>query len=287
MKISVCQMAVVPSLVKNTETILAALRTAAASKIDVIVFPETALTGYLGITLNKLDDLDPVAVHDALTHIQTQCRELGIAAVIGQYFKRCGLWFNNSVAIDRHGRIVASYDKCQLVDQDCYSVTPGNRFPVFEFDGVTCSMAICHDIRYPEILLQYGRARSQVHFHLFYGLRNARDTSHQRQYDAHILTRAVENGFFIAGANVSENEQMVRSQIMSPEGVLCAKAESWNAEDLRAEVDTGSAGDGWAVKRRFDLFDAERPACRGSYFEHAVWENKPYMIKHDRSLLSE
>ena len=241
MKISVSQMAVVPSLEKNTETVLDALRAAAASKTDVVVFPETALTGYLGITLNKLDDLDPVAIHDALTYIQTQCRELGIAAVIGQYFKRCGFWLNNSVAIDRHGRIVASYDKCQLVDQDCYAITPGNRFPVFQLDGVTCSMAVCHDIRYPEILLQYGRARSQVHFHLFYGLRNKRDISHQRHYDACILTRAVENGFFIAGANVAENEQMVRSQIMSPDGQLCAKAESWHAQALYAEVDPDMA----------------------------------------------
>jgi omega-amidase len=287
MKVSVFQMAVVPSLANNTETIVTAIREAAASKVDVIVFPETALTGYLGISLNKLDDLDPVAVHDALTHIQAQCRDAGVAAVVGQYFKRCGFWFNNSVAIDRHGRIVASYDKCQLVDQDCYSVTPGDRFPVFTLDGVTCSMAICHDIRYPEILLQYGRARSQVHFHLFYGIRNRRDISHQHQYDAHLITRAVENGFFFAGANASENEQMVRSQIVSPDGVVCAKAESWRTEQLHADIDAGSAGDGWAAKRRFDLFDAGRTGQRGSYFEQAVWENKPYMIKHDRRLLSD
>jgi predicted amidohydrolase len=289
MRIALAQIELTPSLELNTAAVLDTLERAQQGGADIVLFPECVLTGYLGFERLVLDSLDPAAVHDAVIGVQQQCARRSIGAVIGQYFKRCGRWYNNAVAIGRRGELLASYDKLQLVDRDCYEVAPGEHCAVFEFDGARCSMAICHDIRYPEVLRQYGNAGVQVHFHLFYGGRSpgAQAQRYQAQYDAHLVTRAVENGFFLAAANAAMNEQMVRSQARDCEGRSLQIAQGPGAELLFVEVDPAQAGDGWASKRRDDLFPDTPSSGRRSYFERGVWEHKGYMIRHDKNLTFE
>ena len=289
MRIAIAQIELTPSLECNTTEVLDTLERAEQAGADIVLFPECVLTGYLGFERLTLDDLDPVAVHDAVMRVQQQCMHRSIGAVIGQYFKRCGRWYNNAVAIGRRGELLASYDKLQLVDRDCYEVAPGECSAVFEFDGARCSMAICHDIRYPEVLRQYGNVGVQVHFHLFYGGRSpgAQARHYQAQYDAHLVTRAVENGFFLAAANAARNEQMVRSQARDCEGRGLQIAQGPGAELLFVDVDPAQAGDGWAAKRRDDLFPDAPSSPLRSYFERSVWEHKGYMIRHDKKLSPE
>jgi predicted amidohydrolase len=280
MRIAIAQIPVTDTLESNLAVVLRTLEDAADRKADVVLFPETALTGYLGFDRTTLVDLAPVRVHQAIWDIQAACKRLAIACVVGQYFKRCGNWYNNAVAIGKQGELLGSYDKCQLVDSDCYEVAPGDAAAIFMLDGVRCSMAVCHDIRYPEILRQYGAAGVQVHFHLFYGLRERGESArkYQEQYDAHLITRAVENGFFLIGANVAKEEQMVRSQIRDPEGACVVIGESWQPQLLIAEIDERRGGDGWAAKRRDDLFASFAQQRPKSYFERGVWDHKDYMI---------
>src|SRR5882757_9330131 len=97
MIVAIAQMSVLPSMSRNLDEILSVVRAASEQRADVVVFPETALTGYLGFSQTRLDDLAPMAVQDALTRLRAECRLRGIAVVVGQYFKRCGRWYNNGV----------------------------------------------------------------------------------------------------------------------------------------------------------------------------------------------
>ena len=289
MRIALAQIKLTSSLERNATEVLETLDLAQRSGVDIVLFPECVLTGYLGFERMALDDLDPAMVHDAIIRIQQQCAQRSIGAVIGQYFKRCGRWYNNAVAIGRHGELLASYDTLQLVDRDCYEVAPGDHPAVFDFDGARCSMAICHDIRYPEVLRQYGNAGVQVHFHLFYGGRSpgAQAEHYHAQYDSHLVTRAVENGFFLIATNAAMNEQMVRSQARDREGRRLRVAEGPGVELLVVDVDPVEGGDGWGAKRRNDLFPDAPSHTPRSYFERGVWEHKGYMIRHDKNLSTE
>jgi omega-amidase len=285
MRAAIVQSKVTSSVEQNKISIIDSLRSAAIKEADIVLFPECALTGYLGFDRMTLDDLRPEDVHGALAEIQRECAVLAIGCVVGQYFKRCGRWYNNAVAIGRSGELLASYDKLQLVDLDCYEVAPGQSLGLFEFDKLLCSMAICHDIRYPEVLRQYGSRAAKVHFHLFYGGREPGEQArhYQAQYDAHVITRAVENGFYLLASNASLDEQMIRSQCRDMEGRALQIATSFTPTTLIAELDTINAGDGWAVKRRDDLFDSvDEESCGESYFERGVWSHKNYMIKHQK-----
>lgn len=284
MRIAIAQIEITGDVRINLDKMKSEMRVASKNGADIILFPECALTGYLGFEINNLDSLDPRVVHEAIFELQDHCKELGIGCISGQYFKRCGSWYNNAVAIGRDGKLLVSYDKYQLVDLDCYHITPGQTPALFEFDGATCSIAICHDVRYPEVLRQYGAAGSQFHFHLFYGARERGESAkrYQSQYDAQVATRAVENGFFVFAANATLDEQMVRSQARDPEGQCIAIAPSYESITFFVEADPRVAGDGWAKKRRDDLFTAEPIHSRMSYFERGVWEHKRYMITHRR-----
>lgn len=287
MKLALAQLEISGVVRRNLASMCATIRAAAAQAADVVVFPESSLTGYLGISLDSLDALDMPEIHRSLGELQTLCRELQIAAVSGQYFKRCGRWYNNVVFIGADGELRGSYDKCHLVDQDTYHVAPGADPPaVFEFAGARVSLGVCHDIRYPEHVRWAAINGAQVHFHVFYGGRHRSDVRDQQIYDAHLATRAAENGVFLVAPNVAIDEQMVRSQVRDPIGHLVARAESWSETVVLCEIDPAIAGDGWVAKRRGDLYafhpHREAPA---SYFERAVWEKKRYMLDHERSLL--
>lgn len=287
MRLALAQMSVVDDLRTNLETILKLVKAASTRGADIALFPECALTGYLGISRSSLAELEPLEVHVALERVGSAAAEHGVAVVMGQYFKRCGAWFNNAVFFDRSGKLRTSYDKCHLVDEDCYHVAPGLARPeVVDFEGTRVSLGICHDLRYPEHVRCAAMQGSQVHLHCFYGIRHVRDLRDQEVYDAHLCTRASENGLFLAATNASAHEQMVRSQVRNPEGRLVLRAESWSDELMLCDIDPSTAREGWVSRRRDDLYPLGSSPAPATYFERGVWQTQPYMIRHDRNLLS-
>jgi predicted amidohydrolase len=288
-KIALAQMTVGPTLAENLDTVERMIDQASRDGAQLVLFPECCLTGYMGFSIDSLDVLDPKRIHDAVGRVQRRCAERQIAAVTGQYVRRCGRWYNNAVFIDSDGSLALSYDKTHLVDADCYYVEPGHAPASVHQSrlGVRISLGICHDIRYPEHVRMAALRGSQLHCHLFYGARNQADLRDQEVYDAHLTTRAAENRVVVLAANASEREQMVRSQARDCDGRLIARAESWQAELLLGEVDVSSAGLGWLQKRRQDLyvFEAREAQAGRSYFERGLWARHAHMIEHDRHLL--
>lgn len=285
MRIALAQLSASGDLLRNLSRMVEAARRASGGGAQIVVFPETFLTGYLGITLATLDRLDPSEIERAIDRLRETALEHGIAIVTTQYLKRTGLWFNNVLFLGRDGELKASYDKNQLVDEDCFHIRPGDPPSVFFVDGVEMSLGLCHDIRYPEPLRWAAIGGSRVHFHPFYGLRNPTDLRDQAIYDAHLTARAAENGLFIVSPNVAVREQMVRSQVRDPIGHLVVTATSCEEQLLICDIDPSLAGDGWVTRRRDDIYHFEARVRRRPFFERAYWRRPHYMIRHDRSLV--
>lgn len=150
MNIALFQMIVEKDIEDNFNKICKVIEYKLKKNTDIFVLPETALTGYLGFSLERLEKLSSPKIFEYLNIISKLAEKKHIAIVIGQYMKRCGKWYNNLLFFGDDGKCLNSYDKSHLVDYDCFEVCAGNQPKVFEYKGVKMMLGICHDIRYPE-----------------------------------------------------------------------------------------------------------------------------------------
>lgn len=131
----------------NTHAILRLINEARALRVDLIAFPEMALTGY------PLEDLllKPGFIHDSLRSrdkVVAQARD--IAVVLGCVDSNKHLY--NAAALALDGRLAGIYHKICLpnygvFDEKRYFV-PGGECPVYVINGVSVGMNICEDIWY-------------------------------------------------------------------------------------------------------------------------------------------
>ena len=229
-------------LASNLNILMEHLRGCAARGVEVAVFPECAITGYF-------DDVARETTTDQLQSAERQvadcCRELGIAAIIGTPHREEGKLYNSAIVITSAGDILERYHKVQLAES---WPDPGDHLSVFELDGVPCSIIICHDERYPELVRLPVLAGARVIFYLSHesGLKAEHKIA---PYRAQIQARAVENGVFIVHANAPANEDLSgshgHSRIIGPDGNLIGPEASIFSEDvLTATLDIAEAGAG-------------------------------------------
>mgnify|MGYP002517356193 CR=1 FL=1 len=285
MRVAIAQMIVGNKIEENFKSIKCFAEIAKKNHVELIVFPECSLTGYLGVSLDTLDRLDVRRVFKYLDEISEIARNNELMIVVGQYIKRCGDWYNNLLFFDKKGKCKNSYDKSHLIDDDCYHVKPGNAPSVFNISGINFYLGICHDIRYPEHAMWGGINGAQIYINAFNGVRNLKDSVRvQRTYDAMVTARAIENGVYILAPNVANNEQMIRSQVISPQGDIIIYAKSKDEDLLICDIDESLAGSGWVKRRRSDIYNFDVAIREDSFFEKSYWQKEYYMINHNEEL---
>ncbi len=119
---------------------------AKASKADLIVFPEDAITG--PIHGNKqLVDFEGKYVQ----HFQELARQYAIDIVPGSIIEgESDEWYNTTYYIDKNGAIKGKYRKVHLWHPEKTYLTSGDDFPVFETTYGKVGLLICWDLIFPE-----------------------------------------------------------------------------------------------------------------------------------------
>jgi predicted amidohydrolase len=225
----------------NVRHTIRLLRECAAQRAQVAVFPECNVSGYF-------DDYTPTLSAKALTAAETAlcraCKELKIAAVVGLPVRQGKKLFNSAVVIDRTGTVKERYHKVQLAER---WPDPGDHLSVFRLDGVPCSIIICHDERYPELVRLPVLAGARVVFYLSHESPLAQERKLE-PYRAQIQARAVENSVYIAHANAPANPDATgshgQSRLIAPDGNLIAEASMFREEVLTATFDLARANAG-------------------------------------------
>ena len=71
--------------------------------------------------------------------------------------------YNTACVFDRKGELTAQYDKVHLFSPsgEHEFFRCGDRPCNFELDGIPCSLAVCYDIRFPELIRSEMRAGSK------------------------------------------------------------------------------------------------------------------------------
>jgi len=149
--------------------------------------------------------------------------------------KERGKVYNTCLLLDRAGRIVAKYRKIHLFEaqldngrsvreSDIYSA--GNCPEMANIDGWNCGLAICYDLRFPE-LFRYYSARGS---HLFFIPANFTQKTGKDHWETLLRARAIENQAFVVapdqcGANPKTGiASYGNSMIVAPWGEIIARA---------------------------------------------------------------
>ena len=130
------------------DIILRFVKEAEEKKVDLLLFPECFLTGYI---LNE----PFVAEHsydfasEQFAAILKQLEHVKPVLVLGVNEKKSAQYFNSAVVVSR-GKIVGVYRKTHLIDPNELFFTTGKEYPIFEIKGLKYGINICYDIQFAD-----------------------------------------------------------------------------------------------------------------------------------------
>src|SRR3990167_8784260 len=128
------------------------------ASIDLIIFPELAITGYPPEDLLFRPALYE-RIHVVLQKIQSEIKNTTV--IVGYPEKINDIIYNKAVVI-QHGKIIANYDKQKLPNYTVFDekryFTAGNQPCVFELNGLKIALIICEDTWLAEPISQAKNA---------------------------------------------------------------------------------------------------------------------------------
>jgi predicted amidohydrolase len=141
--------------------------------------------------------------------------------------------YNTSVVFDRDGAEVARYSKLHLFDavlpdgleyKESAAFSPGDQVVTCECEGVTFGLAICYDVRFPELFRALADRGAQV-FLLPAAFTIPTGISH---WEPCLRARAIENGCYVAGCGqwgryARGRENYGHSLVVDPWGTVIAQ----------------------------------------------------------------
>lgn len=242
-RVAVVQMRSERDVAANVAKIRARLAECAKQGVQVVAFPECAVSTYYADFARTLDG---ETLEKAAVEIAAACREFSINAIVGTATKPEGRFVNTALFINSRGEIVARHNKVHLVggDTDWGCNSGSSVAPVVYFDGVPCSVFICHDSRYPELTRLPVLAGARVMFYISHEAAPVKETK-MVPYRAQIMARAVENGVFIAHSNAPADDWRTgshgQSRLVAPDGNIIQEASMADEEVLIADFKLAEA----------------------------------------------
>jgi len=254
LKVAAVQMRSTRNLADNLARITNSIRECAHNGARVVVFPECALTGYFE---EAATNVTSAQLAQAEQQISDACRESNIYAIVGSAWREDSKLLNSALIISPAGKVIERYHKIHLAERWPQG---GDHLSVFKIDDVPCSVIICRDERYPELVRLPVLAGAKVIFYVSHesGLREEHKIN---PYRAQIQARAVENTVYVVQANAPANKDTSgshgHSRIIAPDGNILHEASIFG-EDVLIET--------------LDLRKATRNNARGS-LEHGPLQN--------------
>lgn len=239
MRVAAVQLVSNMDLESNLERTRFFMQQAQDSKVDVVVFPETFLTFGAKTTLDVDKQQYLLDVMSALA------RQHGIWIVAGTLPLNLDYLFGCSgqvdakpssatVVFDDEGNIQGKYSKIHLFDADINDdtkiyresdrYTHGTAVPVFAAPWGDFGIAICYDLRFPELFIRLSETACKVIF-----IPSAfTEKTGEAHWEILIRARAIETQCFVVAANqggAHENGQRTwgQSMVVNPWGEILSK----------------------------------------------------------------
>jgi len=187
-----------------------------------VVFPELWSTGY---------DLARSSVHATpmdrglFSQMADLARENSLY-VMGSLLEDSGHGYRNTAVVaSPEGKLVGSYSKSHLFRpmEEAVYLVPGREAPVFDLPWGTSALAICYDLRFPELFRRYALLGAKVVFLVAEWPR-----PRLLHWQTLLRARAIENQLFVVACNrVGESGDWSffgHSAVYGPSGELVVEA---------------------------------------------------------------
>lgn len=231
---------------------------AAARRARFLVLPELWSTGY---------DLENAA-HHATALDEGLFAEMGRLAakhnlhVIGSCLSRIGedQYANTAAVFDPEGQLLGSYSKIhlfRLMNEEQY-LTAGNRLTLVDTERGRIGLAICYDLRFPEMFRALALAGAQIVF-------IPAEWPHPRlaHWRTLLRARAIENQFYIVACNrvgqSGDTHFFGHSCIIDPWGETIIEGD----EQERLLTDSVQLAEVERIREQIPVFQDRRPELYG------------------------
>lgn len=234
--------------------------------IDLLVFPECTLTGYIYESFEQSFAEAENIPGDLSGKIISLCEKYQITALFGFLEKDKDLLYNSALLVGPEG-IIVKYRKTHLLYLGTDRFTsPGNEILVHDVLSAKIAPLICYDLRFPEPTRVAALKGAQM------VITPVNLSKGAEAYSSFInKTRACENRIFVISANRVgvENgfEYLGKSQIIDPYGEILAEASGDKEELIYADISP-------------ELADAKGTVVIPGEYEYDIFEDrKPYLYE--------
>ena len=226
------------------------MRKCAKKGSRVVVFPECSISGYADEAVEKATRAD---LDKAEAEICAVAKEVGVYVIAGNPTKLEDRTYDSAIVVTPEGKIIERYHKVHLAGEKW--ATKGEHLSVFPVDGVLCSIIVCHDERYPELVRLPALAGARLVFYIS-SESGMKEESKIVPYRAQIVARAVENSIYIAHSNAPADRKTLegshgQSRIIDPSGHILQEAGIYEEEVVSAELNMHKAN-GWLANRSLE-----------------------------------
>lgn len=245
MRIAAYQFAVTGDMVENFEKIKNAISLAKKNAVQLLVFPECALTGYPPRDIKSSSEVRFDLVEDCCKKLQELSDETGTALLVGTIYQADQIY--NRAILFRPDQPVWFYDKRALWGWDRDNFTQGNSDGIFELNGISVGVRICFEVRFPEYFRELYAKKTDLNIVLFYDVSDVDDMGRYDLIKGHLQTRAVENISTIVSVDSIHPYQTAPTAVFGKSGQILKECRRNQSELLiydfeKKEDDFGETG---------------------------------------------
>jgi predicted amidohydrolase len=256
------------------ERMLALLERAIAERVELIAYPEMALTTYFPKKIR--DDYDQFFENEvppkALEPLLRRAAAARVAVHVGFCEKADGRHFNTALLTDETGTLAGTYRKIHLPGRSApdgvaqvyevrYFETGNTGYRVFPTAKARVGIAICQDRRYPESYRCLGLQGADI---VLIGYNTPLSPLALDQNELVLRAGAYENSLFVVGiakAGVEDGLELIGgSCIIGPLGQVLARAATTGDELVATRIDLD-----WMTpaRQRWDFYSRRHPELYG------------------------
>ena len=260
------------------ERMLALLEQAIREGVELIAYPEMALTTYFPKRVRPDFDhfFETEVPPKSLEPLLRRAAQARVAVHAGFCEKANGRYFNTALLTDRDGRLCGTFRKIHLpgtkipdgfaqVHEPYYFAHGDTGYKVFDCAGARVGIAICQDRRYPESYRALALQGAEI---ILIGYNTPLSALALDLNDLCMRSGAYANACFVVGiakAGVEDGLELIGgSSVISPQGQIIARASTTGDELISALIDLDQMT---PVRKRWNFLGRRQPQHYGLLLE--------------------
>ena len=206
---------------------------------DIVHFPEGAMSGYVRRQILDWNDVDWTILHEELNETAKLAGELGIWVVVGSnhQLNTPNRPHNSVYIISNEGKLHNRYDKQWCTESEITDwYAPGqasqSNTTVFEINGVRFAIALCVEIQFPEVFVEY--AKHDVHCILYSSYAELAEVP---MLATQAQAQAISNNMWFSFSLPAQVSAKLPSHMIAPSGEVLGNCEPKKSGIMTTHID--------------------------------------------------